>query len=102
MLMRLIGFGALALVAGTACLAQDRDSARPRAGFAPKAQAPASSGAVSGPATKEEAEEFVAQAETELARMSEHGNRLGWVAATYINDDTNWLRAKLDAEFSTR
>jgi peptidyl-dipeptidase A len=92
----------LALVIASPCPAQDRDHGRPRASFAPAVQ-PASPPPTlpSSTPTAKDAQDFIARVEAELARLNEHANRLGWVAATYINDDTNWLRAKLDAELST-
>ncbi len=41
---------------------------------------------------------FVDSAEADLARESVYVSRAEWVAATYINDDTDWLVAKANAE----
>ncbi len=54
-------------------------------------------GAGSAP-TADEAVDFVAKAEAELARDSEFLNHVGWVQETYITSDTNWLVAKASAE----
>lgn len=50
--------------------------------------------------TASEARTFVQQAETELDRLSEYLSRASWVQATYITDDTNWLVAKANAEYT--
>jgi peptidyl-dipeptidase A len=48
--------------------------------------------------TAEEAVDFVAKAEADLARDSEYLNHVGWVQETYITRDTSWLIAKAYAE----
>lgn len=48
--------------------------------------------------TAADAESFVARAEAELAQDAEFQNHVGWVQATYINSDTNWLAAKAAAD----
>ena len=48
--------------------------------------------------TAAEAEAFVAQAEQEGAAFSQYGARVGWINATYITDDTDWLSAKVGTE----
>ncbi|MDB5431554.1 MAG: Peptidyl-dipeptidase [Caulobacter sp.] len=55
-------------------------------------QAPAS------PPTADQAKAFIAQAETDLAAVSEYASRAAWVQNTNITDDTNWLAAKAGAE----
>lgn len=60
----------------------------------PASAAPAESAAP----TAASADAFVAQAEKEGAEFSEYGARVGWVNATYITDDTDWLAAKVGAE----
>src|SRR5262245_32057053 len=97
--MRFFGAAALALIIGTPCQAQDRDHVPPRA-FFPPVTTPAPTALPSSAPTAQDAETFIARVGGELARLSEHANRLGWVAATYINDDTNWLQEKLEAELS--
>jgi peptidyl-dipeptidase A len=52
----------------------------------------------SGSPTAAEAESFVAKAEAELAADNDFQSRAGWVQATYITSDTNWLVAKAGAE----
>ena len=73
------------------------------------AQAPAgiSAEAASPPAadvstvpTAAQADAFVASAEKELADLSIFTNRAGWVNATYITEDTDWLAAKAGADFT--
>lgn len=54
--------------------------------------------ASSKPLSAKDAKEFVAKAEAELAGQSEYLNRAGWIQATYINYDSNWLVAKATAE----
>src|SRR4051812_33936790 len=51
--------------------------------------------------TAAEAEAFVAKAEAELTEITERSNRVSWIALTFITDDTNWLKARTDAEFTT-
>ena len=54
-----------------------------------------------GPApTAAMADAFVAAAEKELADLSVFENRAGWVNATYITDDTDWLSAKAVTEIT--
>ena len=54
-----------------------------------------------GPApTAAMADEFVARAEKELADLSIFTNKAGWVNATYITEDTDWLAAKAGAEYT--
>jgi peptidyl-dipeptidase A len=50
------------------------------------------------PPTPAEAQAFVAKAEADLAKEALYQNRAQWVQNTYINDDTNWLAAKVNAE----
>ncbi len=52
----------------------------------------------SKPLSAKDAKEFVAKAEAELAGQSEYLNRAGWIQATYINYNSNWLVAKATAE----
>jgi peptidyl-dipeptidase A len=52
--------------------------------------------------TSAEAIDFVAKAEADLAQESDYFNHAGWVQATYINSDTNWLLAKANAEVTDR
>lgn len=46
----------------------------------------------------EEAREFLANAEAELAEMAEYAGRIFWVQNTYINYDTNWLASRVGSE----
>jgi peptidyl-dipeptidase A len=61
---------------------------------------------VCGPAsaapTAAEAEAFVARAEADLAADGDFQSRAGWVQATYINSDTNWIAAKVGADSTDR
>ena len=52
--------------------------------------------------TSAEALDFVAKAEADLAQDSDYLNHAGWVQATYISSDTNWLLAKANAEVIDR
>jgi peptidyl-dipeptidase A len=52
--------------------------------------------------TSAEALDFVAKAEADLAQESDYLNHTGWVQATYISSDTNWLLAKANAEVIDR
>ncbi len=51
-----------------------------------------------GPATVEQAQEFVANAERDLAARSEYESHVGWVYSTYIMPDTEWLSQRADSE----
>ena len=51
-----------------------------------------------GEPTTADAVEFVTKAEADLSRVADYLNHTGWVQATYINSDTNWLLAKANAE----
>jgi peptidyl-dipeptidase A len=53
--------------------------------------------AAAGEPTPAEALEFVNKAEADLSQVSEYLNHAGWVQATYITSDTNWLLAKANA-----
>jgi peptidyl-dipeptidase A len=46
------------------------------------------------------ADEFVARAEKQLEDLSLYVNKSGWVNATYITEDTDWLAAKAGAEYT--
>jgi peptidyl-dipeptidase A len=48
--------------------------------------------------TPAEAKAFVEKAEAELSAQSEYVNRLSWVRATYITEDTLWLDARAQGE----
>jgi peptidyl-dipeptidase A len=50
--------------------------------------------------TAADAAAFVAQAEKELAELSEFSARVAWVNATYITEDTDWLSARVGTEFT--
>jgi hypothetical protein len=52
--------------------------------------------------TSADALDFVAKAEADLAQESDYLNHAGWVQATYISSDTNWLLAKANAEVIDR
>ena len=52
-----------------------------------------------GPATAAEAERFMQQAERELSDLSIRLNQAGWVAATYITDDTEALSAEAQTKY---
>jgi peptidyl-dipeptidase A len=47
----------------------------------------------SGPATKEEAEKFLADAEKRLLDLNIKGSRADWVKSTYVTDDTESIAA---------
>jgi peptidyl-dipeptidase A len=48
--------------------------------------------------TAAEAAAFVDKAEAQLGQVGEYLNHAGWVQATFITSDTNWLLAKANAE----
>ena len=64
----------------------------------------ASSSAATQPNTSEptvqEAKEFLEAADREISELNEYGSRIFWVQANFINYDTNWLAAKVGADFS--
>ncbi|QDZ07685.1 M2 family metallopeptidase [Sphingomonas panacisoli] len=51
-------------------------------------------------ATAADADKFVAEAEKTLAEASVDGNRVGWINATYITDDTDALAAQVGARLT--
>ncbi len=59
------------------------------------AQTPA---AIVGKPTAAQADAFVAKAEEQLAALSLPVNRINWVQATYINDDTDALASKANGD----
>lgn len=79
--------------------ANEWPAAPPRATAAPQQTAPVTAGPP--PATRTEAEAFVAKAEAEIATMGQLANRISWTRATFITADTMWLDAKVGAEQST-
>ncbi len=82
-----------ATLAFAACTQPDANS--------PGATGPNSSAASpSGPATLQEAKEFLAAAETEVAELSEYGARVAWINNNFITDDTDALAAKVGEEFA--
>ena len=83
----LIAAAVLALAAACASQATAPITATP-----PSAASPA----------RESAAAFVARAETELAAMSEEGNRADWTRQTNITYDTNWLSARIGARINER
>lgn len=64
------------------------------------AQAPeaAATPAVAAAPTAAEADKFIADAERQLASLSEYASRAQWVNSTYITEDTDWLAAKVGTE----
>ena len=56
--------------------------------------------AATEPLTPAGADAFVARAEKELSDLSLYVNKSGWVNATYITEDTDWLAAKAGAEYT--
>ena len=60
--------------------------------FTPASESKAEEPAPVGP-TVEEAREFVAASEEELARLGQHNERMAWVLANFITEDTEILEA---------
>jgi len=56
--------------------------------------------ATTGKPTVAQADAFVAEAEKAMAAASLDANRVAWVNATYITDDTDALAAKSGAEMT--
>ena len=52
--------------------------------------------------TPDEARAFVEKAETDLAALSEYLNKASWVRATFITDDTQWLEANANGEWTEK
>lgn len=61
-------------------------------------RAPAQSAAASFPATPAGAAAFIADAEKQLAELSEYAARVQWARATNITFDTMWLESKVNAQ----
>lgn len=55
-----------------------------------------------GPPTAAEAVAFVNRAESDLAEDYDFLSRVGWVQATYLNSDTNWISARIGAQSTDR
>lgn len=80
----------------TACASQDAAPPPPAAApatAAKKAEAPKA-------LTAADADAFVADAEKQLFASWEYGARVAWINYTYINEDSDWLSAKADAEYT--
>jgi len=48
--------------------------------------------------TPADAKAFIEKAEAELAAMNEYANRVQWVRANFITEDTQWVEAKVNGE----
>jgi len=48
-----------------------------------------------GPATLQEAKEFLEASATEIETLGEYAARVYWVKANFITEDTNWLESKV-------
>lgn len=68
--------------------------------FIPASESTAAEPAPAGP-TVEEAREFVAASEEELARLGQHNERMAWVLANFITEDTEMLAAKSEEQFTS-
>jgi peptidyl-dipeptidase A len=62
--------------------------------------APPSAAAGPPTLTAAEAKAFVDKAEADLKEISLYTSRVSWVRATYINEDTDWLSARADAQYA--
>jgi peptidyl-dipeptidase A len=51
-----------------------------------------------GPATVQQAREFLAEAEEQIETLNAYAVRVYWVNANFITQDTDWLAAKVGAE----
>ncbi len=51
-----------------------------------------------GPATVQQAREFLKEAEAKIVALNEYGARVYWVNANFITEDTKWLASKVGAE----
>ena len=67
--------------------------------FIPASESKVAESAPAGP-TVEEAREFVAASEEELARLGQHNERMAWVLANFITEDTEILAAKSEEQFT--
>jgi peptidyl-dipeptidase A len=99
--MRFIAVTTWALVLASPSLAQERDHVETPASRAQSAQ-PASNALTAALPTQERtsqaAQDFIAKVEAELVPEDEYSNRVAWIAANFITDDTKWLSAKVSAE----
>jgi peptidyl-dipeptidase A len=59
-----------------------------------------SSNAVAQAPTAADATKFLADAEKQISAFSDYAQRVSWVNATYITDDTDWLSSKVGEEGS--
>src|SRR5687767_6252994 len=59
--------------------------------------APAPNAASPAPPTGDDALAFLNDVERQYTALGEESSRINWVNATYINFDTNWLVANIDA-----
>ncbi len=50
--------------------------------------------------TAADAKAFVEKVEADLTRLSLYDSKASWVQATYITEDTQWLAARADAEYT--
>jgi peptidyl-dipeptidase A len=59
-----------------------------------------SSNALAQTPTAADATKFLADAEKQISAFSDYAQRVSWVNATYITDDTDWLSSKVGEEGS--
>jgi peptidyl-dipeptidase A len=98
--MRFVVVVALMVLPAAPCLAQEQDHVvKPGPSLRLDLQPTEAPAETSAP-TAEDARAFVAKAETDLTQLSERYNRVQWVNLTFMTDDTNWLLAKTDAEYT--
>jgi len=84
----------------TAACATGPDTAATDVDMAMTTDTPAEDHADGAPPPAEEAAEFVANAEKQLAELSEYVNRVQWTRATNITHDTMWLEARANAQYT--
>jgi len=102
--MKIVAPTAVALAWTTLAFAQDhiRSATSPvRAATQPIVRMAASPQLAATPVaapTARDAEDFIAKVEADLAVEAEYAQRVHWIAATFITDDTKWLAAKVSAE----
>ncbi|HYD87303.1 MAG TPA: M2 family metallopeptidase [Vitreimonas sp.] len=70
------------------------------AAFAAACATPPGQTGAQGPATVQQAQEYVQAAEAELTEKYEYAGRIAWVYNTNINYDTEWLLQRSDADIT--
>jgi peptidyl-dipeptidase A len=92
---------AVTLPSAGPALAQDRDDVQTPLSARPAVRA-LTAPAPTPERTAQAAADFIAKVEAELVGENEYANRVQWIAANFITDDTNWLLSKATAEIGAK